>query len=1061
HWGRKDSVLNSIEIKTDFNIGRKLNYYAEKTPTEETPIIFVRNWTENRGEEDPSDVMNIYLPEDKVCTPVVSDGNVTSGTVLDAPEPEPEYVDGLRVYELSGSYSLPNLEVPNTTAQDTADKYYWNDGYYRLVGDTTFTAELINSSNALSSVYINENVIIDLNGYTLTVDPIRFQTTADCNFTILDSGENGQLNGPAFMWGAGNFNLFGGTLNLTDNNRDYGQDWVFNLLGGNLYLDGAVVNCYHDSDSIMIQAMNSIIEIKSGEINCLPNVIHTFHQYLLFAMNSTVDVTGGTLRLESDGQGYLMDVYDSTVEISGGSFVATSKDTKETRVADTRVISGSLSNRSSIEITGGRFETNGDGCIEVPCGKKDTLTLGGNIEMVSANYDVYYGNTTVNPLNISSDFNLGRIMKVYTKKTIPSENNTMIFVKDWTKNKGEINPKDVFVICLPDGTTREPYVLEGKAVCGGVYENETVLNDTGEHIWNGSYDLATGEVASGMAISDSSLDVSVDRGTYKLESDVTLLDSSRDMGIISVTKTVEIDLQGHTLQGENIQLMVQEATGKLTIKDSVGGGKVTGHIEINASDSSELHIIGGSYDLNDPSGKRNCLYITGAAFSAKDATFTLYDNNNPRAGIYIGAGSSTLENCVVNYTGDDKSYAYTNSAVRVKGNATLTNCRITAKNDYGEVVALQKEGGIVKLVNCKLEASSNKIVPTFKYRACALENSAQYSSGRVEIDGGEYISNGPCAIFSKDQMIIHRAPQYVCSGNADIVLNSVENGYGAMEITAAYTPNTKTRVEFKSKDFSKLASASRSFVKNWNLYMSGKSPASVFKFMDSGFRLYVDGRDLYIGLKEVAPVATPTPAPSNTATIEQPVTVVVEPEDSSDERKEENTQEDIIQEEEEDLEEEEVIAPEVYTNISVNSADSKGVSKQKVTTSYDGTATVTKLTSSKKRVSLGATVEVDGVVYTVTSIGKNAFKNCKKVQTVTLPETITTIEKGAFAGAKKLRTIKLDIEKSITVEKNAFKGVNTSNMIIKVSKSMSKKELKKFKKELKKAGFEGSVERKL
>ncbi|MFR7423882.1 MAG: leucine-rich repeat protein [Clostridium sp.] len=61
----------------------------------------------------------------------------------------------------------------------------------------------------------------------------------------------------------------------------------------------------------------------------------------------------------------------------------------------------------------------------------------------------------------------------------------------------------------------------------------------------------------------------------------------------------------------------------------------------------------------------------------------------------------------------------------------------------------------------------------------------------------------------------------------------------------------------------------------------------------------------------------------------------------------------------------------------------------------------------------------------------------------------------AFKGCKKLKTITL-ANKKVTIKKGAFAGLNTKKITVKAPK-MSKKELKKFKKALKKAGFKGKV----
>lgn len=130
-----------------------------------------------------------------------------------------------------------------------------------------------------------------------------------------------------------------------------------------------------------------------------------------------------------------------------------------------------------------------------------------------------------------------------------------------------------------------------------------------------------------------------------------------------------------------------------------------------------------------------------------------------------------------------------------------------------------------------------------------------------------------------------------------------------------------------------------------------------------------------------------------------------------------------------------------------------------VTTAEDGSATINAIKSSKKSVKVASTITVNGVEYTVTTIGASAFKNCKKATKVTLPSTITTISKNAFKGCKKLKTVTLTGSKPITVKKGAFKGLDTKKMTIKVSKKMSKKDFKAFKKALKKAGFKGTVKK--
>ena len=132
--------------------------------------------------------------------------------------------------------------------------------------------------------------------------------------------------------------------------------------------------------------------------------------------------------------------------------------------------------------------------------------------------------------------------------------------------------------------------------------------------------------------------------------------------------------------------------------------------------------------------------------------------------------------------------------------------------------------------------------------------------------------------------------------------------------------------------------------------------------------------------------------------------------------------------------------------------------KATVKTTENGTAAVKNVKSNKKSVTVSSTVEVEGVEYKVTVIEANAFANCKKATKITLPSTVKKIKKKAFTGAKKVKTIIVKSKKAVTVKKGAFKGINTEKITIKASK-MSKKQLKKFKKILKKAGFKGKIKK--
>ena len=129
-----------------------------------------------------------------------------------------------------------------------------------------------------------------------------------------------------------------------------------------------------------------------------------------------------------------------------------------------------------------------------------------------------------------------------------------------------------------------------------------------------------------------------------------------------------------------------------------------------------------------------------------------------------------------------------------------------------------------------------------------------------------------------------------------------------------------------------------------------------------------------------------------------------------------------------------------------------------VDTNEDGTAALSSVEdSTEKTIKVAGKVTVKNVEYTVVRIKKGAFKNAKKATKIVIPDTVKTIDKKAFSGAKKLKTIKFNCTKKIKVKKGAFKGLDTTTMTIKLNKKMSKKQFKKFKKALEKAGFKGTI----
>lgn len=105
-----------------------------------------------------------------------------------------------------------------------------------------------------------------------------------------------------------------------------------------------------------------------------------------------------------------------------------------------------------------------------------------------------------------------------------------------------------------------------------------------------------------------------------------------------------------------------------------------------------------------------------------------------------------------------------------------------------------------------------------------------------------------------------------------------------------------------------------------------------------------------------------------------------------------------------------------------------------------------------KKITIPASIVINGVTYKVSSIANGAFKNNKKLTTVVIGKNVTTIGKGTFKGCSKLKTITINSNVLKKVGKNAFKGINK-----KASIKVPKKKKKAYQKLLKRKGQSKSV----
>ena len=118
------------------------------------------------------------------------------------------------------------------------------------------------------------------------------------------------------------------------------------------------------------------------------------------------------------------------------------------------------------------------------------------------------------------------------------------------------------------------------------------------------------------------------------------------------------------------------------------------------------------------------------------------------------------------------------------------------------------------------------------------------------------------------------------------------------------------------------------------------------------------------------------------------------------------------------------------------SQTSVNYSKYKISKSNGNTVKIVSCKKNVVNVTVPSTIKIDGKVYKVTVINKNAFKGNKKLEKVIVGNNIQKIATGAFKGCSNLKKIVVNTKKlkMSKVGDNAFKGIN-SKATIKVPKS--------------------------
>jgi arabinoxylan arabinofuranohydrolase len=144
--------------------------------------------------------------------------------------------------------------------------------------------------------------------------------------------------------------------------------------------------------------------------------------------------------------------------------------------------------------------------------------------------------------------------------------------------------------------------------------------------------------------------------------------------------------------------------------------------------------------------------------------------------------------------------------------------------------------------------------------------------------------------------------------------------------------------------------------------------------------------------------------------------------------------------------------PSPSSAVDTTKAYTVGKADYKITDAVAATVQVASVDKKATSVVIPASVTIEGKAYAVTDIAANAFKNCKKLKSVTIGKNVKSIGAKAFYKCSSLKKITIKSTSLKKVGKAAFKGINAKAKI-----KVPAKKLKAYKKVLKGKGQKKSV----
>ena len=579
-------------------------------------------------------------------------------------------------------------EALPTSGTLTADEYV-------LSANATLTGGLTVSSG---------DVTVDLGGKTLTT-----------------------LAGSAITVTGGKLTLKNGTVQGVASNATVA---LVTVQGGEFVLDGATLTGNKTKSTARlpggIYATGGTVTINSGTVSGTNGASSTLLKrtgHSLYAENATVNITGGTI---NGGDYHVVLGENAELNLSGNPVVDTIRKTNASGATGMSATIQNLTSGASIKISditptlgddsavldGGAYVYQApstkyaiyDYTIDDDANGSITVTVGGEEVTEAAE-----GKTVTITATPDAGYMLDTILVdgeaiAGTTFTMPAKAVTVegTFKEDptlYTVSLGANSGTGTGTVTLNGGTDpvsatyasqtsvtivatpAEGHELEGIYVDGGLVTNESthmLLIKQKDHVVTAKFKNPTAKDQ----LPDNG--GALDAGDYALnEGNVNLAAG------VTISGAVTIDLKGYTLSGAAAPYFTINAGGKLTIMDSVGGGKVQGLAASASATSAMILVNGGEFVLDGGllTGHTNTstsVYGGAIHMNATGSVFTMTGgeisgNTAERAGA-IGtvqnASTHTINihgGTIGNNTARDRGsqiYTYTTTTSRSKLNIT-------------------------------------------------------------------------------------------------------------------------------------------------------------------------------------------------------------------------------------------------------------------------------------------------------------------------------------------------------------------------------------------------------